>query len=590
MSRPKVATILTEDERDEAKALGADIYLRSFRYRKLRQDHVLTALDGAVAAMEALRFPNPYDGRVLGALARVLFANDRKALGYLRNRKVAALDDPEKRQELFTYAGLLIAEDYLSVRRSEVPAEIRLASPDELLDDLGALFELMAAAGRRLSDEDVLKQELAVTFETDGDPGDIARTLVEDAIGTYESLVPETADEDIPAGVQRRAMSKAAFLRLGADDLAELAAREGETDLPNKSAMAEALTRKYGDDLDKVAELVVRQAEGDAGFGLVTRLVPLPSPPDLDTVAHALEALRGRYFEPRTATFFIFGEVRRGTNVVSVDGRIRSFTVNPAEAGGKTQLNFRPHTENVTVTLRAGEAWVETNARRAGDLNLVRSMLRRTAELQPSVEPIAPAPLTRDPYSGWDVRTLWMLEFLRRDLQAETLRLDDTLMANFISARRPSEEAEDAEEAGEPEETEETGRTPTLEAVRLLGQQLHDHPEACIRIAAGAQLRDIDVRIRQVTDQQRGHSELVRFRLSWEKDHIAVLSGAHDGRYSAPFHQQIVRLVRAAAARELDEEGLLLTLRRIERRASEGIGDGNDAGLFDAPEQQSDAS
>jgi hypothetical protein len=422
-----------------------------------------------------------------------------------------------------------------------------------------------------------MAQELAVTLEDLPDATNLARALIEEVAGSYESLVPETeGDDEIPEAVQRHALAKAAFLRLSVDDLAELSASEGHDDLPNKSAMAEVLSEKYADDLDTVAEIVLRREEGDPDYGLVTRLIPLRQAPDIDAAETAFRALRGHYIEQRVALFFAFGDVERSASVLRMSGKVRSFTVNPAEAGGKTRLNARPHTDEVTITLRTGQPWAEVNARRASDLNVVRSVLRRSGEVQPAAEVAKSDPLSREPYDLWDPRTLWMLDFLRRDLQSDELRLDDTLMANFVTPEKPRN-AED-----EPQDE----RRPNVESVRLRGRQLHEHPEACARIASGAQLRDMEIRVRKAINLAQGTSKLVRFRLSWEVNHLAVFSGSDEHNVDADLHREIVRLVRDAAPRQLDEDSLLFMLRQIEKRAAEGTVNDDAGSVLDEPEEQ----
>ena len=120
--------------------------------------------------------------------------------------------------------------------------------------------------------------------------------------------------------------------------------------------MATELAKRYRDDLTKVAELVVRRQDGDPEYGLVTRLIPLKEPPDLKAVDEALGPLRGRYFEIRTANFFIFGQSVMTTNRLVIKGTVRSFTVNPAEAAGGAHINPRPHKQAVEITLRHGDA------------------------------------------------------------------------------------------------------------------------------------------------------------------------------------------------------------------------------------------
>jgi hypothetical protein len=559
------AIILDAIERDRAKTIGATIYLKSLRYRTLRAPHFFTALDSAVHTMRALGAANPYDGHTLGALARVILREDPKALGVLHRRKVAALAEPAVLDELLTLTGMLIAEQYLDAHHRDIPVEPRLGTAAALLDALDDLFGQMRDHGQAMARTDVVADEIAITLPGLGDSTSIARALVDDAVLAYESLIPESEDGGVPDPVQRRSISKAAFLRLTAAELAELAAEEDDgstAGLPSRQAIADALADRHGQDLDHVARMVIRQAEGDPSFGLVTRLMPLREPPDLDAAERAFRALQTRYFEPRLAVFFIFGAVSRNAGTLRATGRLVSFTVNPTEAAGTAQIYAKPTSQDITVVLRDGESWAEIDARRASDLHLLRTVLRRTGEIQPSSALTAPDPYPRDPYSAWDSRTLWVLDFLRRDLQAPELKLDDTLMANFLT---PQADTDDTDDDGGGR------RVPNLQAVRLLGSQLHEHPEACSRIASCAHLRDIEVRVRKVTDQTLNLSQLVRVRLSWESDHLAVLSGASsDDTFEYGVHEQIVKLVRGAAGRQLGEAGLLFMLAQVQRRAADG--------------------
>ncbi len=551
--------VLSPLERDRASALGAGVYLKSLRYRTFRERHFFSALDSAVQAMENLKTANPYDGRTLGAMARVMLREDPKAIGVLRRRKVAALDDPEQREELFTLTGMLIAKEYLHAKRESVPAQPRLAAPGAVLDALEELFEQMRAEGQRMASQDVTKDELALTLEGLQDPVAIARELIAEAAGRYESLIPESEDGGIPDPVQRRSISKAAFLRLSVEELDALALAEGLGELPNKTAIADALAERHGQDLDEVAKMVIRQTEGDPGYGLVTRLMPLLDEPALDACAQAFSALAGRYFEPRVAVFFLFGAIQHSAATLRIAGRILSFTVNPVEAAGDAQIYAKPTEQDVTILLRAGSRWAEVSSRRASDLRVLATVLRRSGEVSPAASVTAPDAVQGDPFDTWDPRTLWMLEFLRRDLQAPELKLDDTLMANFVSPDAPASPGADGE------------RRPSLQAVRLQGSQLHEHPEACARIASRAHLRDIEVRVRKTTDRRTGASRLLRARLSWEADHLAVLSGASsEGTFERDVHAQLVGLARAAASRPLSQDGLDFMLRQIQRRAADG--------------------
>jgi hypothetical protein len=160
-----------------------------------------------------------------------------------------------------------------------------------------------------------------------------------------------------------------------------------------------------------------------------------------------------------------------------------------------------------------------------------------------------------------------MLDLLRRDLQAVELRLEDTVMASFVSPRHDA-----------PLVDEEGRRIPAVQSVRLYGQLLHDHQEACARIASRAHLKELEMALSVRVDANTGETRVVRVRLGWETDHLAVLSGSDGDRFNLLVHQQLVAIVRAAAHRQLDREGLEFTLRQIERRAVAG-GDAVDSVL-----------
>jgi len=110
---------------------------------------------------------------------------------------------------------------------------------------------------------------------------------------------------------------------------------------------------------------------------------------------------------------------------------------------------------------------------------------------------------------------------------------------------------------------------PNVESVQLRGTQLHECYDACSRIVDGSHLRDLEIRVRYGRRNDL-FPPLVRFRVIWESDHLAVMSGvASDRREPDPeFHRRIVRLVRRAGERALSEDALAFRLVRIQRIAS----------------------
>jgi hypothetical protein len=550
---------MSAEDADDAQRLGAARYTRGGRYRALKESHIFPALDGAVQSMRAMGFPDPYDGKTLGAFASTLIRADHKSVGYLRSRRIAALDS--SRDELFRLVGLLVAQDFRKNRREDLQAEPLVKVASVLLEHADAILQEMVAAGAAMDAGVETGGELACEFAGD-DPVDLGMRLLTGQVEAFESLVPEAGDDDtIPDSVQRNSLARAAFLSLAAEDLANLAADESLVNLPTKAAMARALADKHGQDLDEVARLVLRREGGDPDFGLVSRLLPLRTPPDLDAAEASLRSLKGRYLEPRTAMFFIFGDVSRGTNVLKIDGTIRAFVTHVDDVAGKAQVNARPRSEKVTIILRRDSCWAEVNVRRTSDLGCIRSVMRRTGAIEPSGAMPLPHSLDTAPYSNWDSRTIWMLDFLRQDLHDGDFMLDDTLMAHFMAATEVYASAE---------EQAERARQPNVDAVRLLGRQLHEHQESCQRIVGGAHLRALEIRVRQVTNRNPPTSRLVRFRIETNDDHLAVLTGLPGINIAldASTHELISRLVREAADRSLDEHELIPILDGVVRRAA----------------------
>ncbi|HYQ77863.1 MAG TPA: hypothetical protein VEP91_01990 [Solirubrobacterales bacterium] len=556
---------MTAAEKQKAKDMGVPSFFKGKRFRSIREEHLFAALDGAVAAMKGLSSPDPYNGRILGAMAVQLVMNDPRALGDISKRKILSFSQSseEDRAQFFELLGFEISERYLQARKEEIPEETLFMSSESLVEKLGDIFEEMTELGKQMGNVVVMADEISLIVENDmPDAVNIAQGIVEGVVGSFESLVPSVdASGEIPNPVQRRAVAKAAFLRLGVEDLVQLAAERDITNLPNKAALAKALAEAYQDDLDEVARLTVREAEGEAAFGLVSRLLPLSKAPDLAAAKKGFESLRGHYVEVKPAVFFVYRDVSLSPDgaFLTITGAMRSFHVAPVEVMGTVQLNPKPRKDDITIKLQNDEKWAVVTARRASDLASIGAVLRRSGEVSTAGAVAAPDPLADAPFNTWDPRSLWILELFRRNFQADALTLQDTLMANFDSPKG----SDLADEEGEGE-----GIPPRLASVKLKGQRLHDHPEVCSRLVQRSHLKDVEFRLRKVTDQEKNFSTLTRVRLAWERDHLAVMTGDSGATYDPDLHQLLVRLVRAAAERPLSTE-LIPILKNVQARSKE---------------------
>lgn len=154
-------------------------------------------------------------------------------------------------------------------------------------------------------------------------------------------------------------------------------------------------------------------------------------------------------------------------------------------------------------------------------------------------------------------------------------------MANFDSPRgtEPDEEAQEGDD----------GKVkPRLKSVRLKGRQLQDHPEVCARIVSRAHMKDVELRLRKVTDKQKNLSTLTPVRFAWERDHFAVMTGTVEDQLDHDLHQALVRMVRDAVHRPLSTE-LVPILKAIEVRSKESDVDADAAGVFTPSEPSADA-
>lgn len=558
---------MTPQEKDRAKAIGVPRYFKTKRFKTLKEDHIYAAMDAGVAAMRENGCKDP-NGRLLGALAVPLVLSDEKVLGDLRKNKikaVAASASKEDQEEFYKLLGYEIAERFLAARKGKFPEETPIMDPSALLGKLEGVLEKMKERGAEMSAESVTQDEMALKFDKDDAMPDVlnlARAIIEGVVGTYELLVPEVEDDgELPNSTEQEATAKAAFLRLSVDDLRELADDKELTNLPNKAALARALAKEYANDLDKVAELVFRESATEAAFGLVTRLMPLSGAPDLDAAYEGFASLTGRFFEIRPTVFFVYRSTTFSPDkkFLTIEGSIRAFFVSPVEFTDDKRLNPRPRKDDVVIKLQAGQKWAMVESARASDMLHIGAILRRSGEVRTSGEVPAPDPLKMVPYGSWDARSLWLLDFMRHDLRSADLRLHETLMANFDTPQGTDPD----EDEGDDERVK-----PRLASVRLKGRALQDHPEVCQRIVDRAHMKDLEFKIRKITDKAKGTTSTQPVRLSWERDHLVVMTGSAGENIDKPLHEHLVRLVRDAVARPVSSE-LVPILERVQKRAQE---------------------
>lgn len=561
--------LFSDDEASRAASLRVFAYLRS-RHGRFRLGRLYAALDEAQGSLNILKL-DPWDGKILAPHATAFLRADRRVLGwFVGGQKMETLKTKDDVEELHQLLGLAVTEKYLSKRKRPRHRERPLAVYDGIERDLRAIMDRMVQLGQATEADADFVNDLLVDNPLYGDGLEESLKILETALGEYEDLVPRVADGDveIPRAVEERAIAKAAFLRLRAKELDEIAEANGLLDLSTREALATALADKFATNHDAVAKLVLREEDGNPEFGLVTRLIPLDRIPDLTEAKRGLEAFVGRYFETRVAQWFVFRDVAvdAAGETVRIKGRIRGYTVRPAEVSGDARLNANPHRDDVTLTLRRGIPWAETDAPRSSDLFAVRALLRRAEIARPLGVVPEPAPMGDERYASWSARTLWMLELLQSELSVDPFEVTNVVMVNF--ERPKAKKSREAEEGDEEVEPESTNDRPDVQAVRLRGILLIDHPEVCSLVTRGRHMFEVQLQFRYWTDRGRGYNKLVTARIAWAGDHLSIMTGPDaQGELVPDVHRRLVKIARDAAGRGIDRNAMRLLLRRIERNA-----------------------
>jgi hypothetical protein len=540
---------MRDDEREQASTYGYGNFFKGIN-GAVRKRRLYAALDRGREGLLKLKLDEA-DGEAIAGLAAA-YSKSIGVISFFREKKVADLDTSDAVRQFLEVFGRYTAEGYLRKRKQPVSNEPSLLALAVSRAEIVELITDMQEAGRVAGDE------------ADGGPDvsdestvDEAVDLLADVLARYESAIPPVEEDgSIPERIQDVGIAKAAFLSLRAEDLREAA--EGEAD-ELKAATKELLARKLADEYagreQEIADIVLGGPKrSEYASGLITRLMPLESPPqDLDEIADRLQQLKGRFFETRPAEWFCFRSVERVGSSLILDGELLGYQVRVTEVKDEARLQPQRQRETIRLRLRDGVAWAESNARRASALLAIRRVLKRTELATPKSSVTPPPAVPGDPFSSCDSRTLWILEWLYRELSSDPFTVDDHLMVSF---ERPPSAGSPSGDTGE--------RKPTVTAVRLKGMLLIDHPEVCDLILHGRRVVDIELSLR--VKRQGVHPQYyprMKIRFGWANDHLVLISQDIEGAYDTGLHGRLVREIREAAPRTIDASYIELPMQRI---------------------------
>lgn len=392
-----------------------------------------------------------------------------------------------------------------------VPAE-------EFAADVSALLDFARRRGRegREVRTDTRKQRLITTGLPDKpNIQDALEAELRDALEV--SVVPavEAGDTDLFELEKQREIQKKALMVLSRRSLARLAESMALDKRGTAEELAERLARALKHDEQKIAQLIVENAEEpEPERRFSARLFPVERQLDIARVTERIGWALGRYIRIGVARWVVFEEVLHEAGELSLRAQLFSYSAQVDMQDDDPSLAATPSTSMIKLKLFEGHSVVHVDE--AG-INESRGALK-ALESVTDIRRLGRLPATPSGLEGalgtFDPVTVLMLDLLYNRASQAQARSIDLTAAKF---RMDKEEAHIVA-ADNPEK-------PTLRSVRFEGRHLLDSPAACRLIAKEARaLVDISM---TVGVEAAGGSEEMRFpvRFILSSDHAAVMTG-----------------------------------------------------------------
>jgi hypothetical protein len=325
----KLAPLLDDDERRWLKEHGGNPVVTSRSPKRWsKRKRYFETLDRLYEMQRERGAPDPQDGVVLAELLAVMLRRDGTLTREFQNRQDTDLDD-EGWRKLFRLLSRALVERWFRDRKPEPLDESTLSflADQDYLDSLHELIELAQAKGAQ-AEQEAVENDGAVAASL-ADISDLTAEAEQTIVDHLTEQADLAADGEIPSDEEEHEIEKAALLQLRVKELRELAGTYQLEFKGGKEDLADLLLRRTNITREQIAEFVLKQQDDDPEQGMVTRLVPLDAPPDLDTAKTRLTPLQGRYVRLRTARWFIFEDVESGSGSLRISGRVRAFRAKP---------------------------------------------------------------------------------------------------------------------------------------------------------------------------------------------------------------------------------------------------------------------
>lgn len=554
-----MSRVLSPAERGTARNFRLHRWLKGREYRRKESVYfgALTVFRGATVGRGGDAEP-----RVMMDLLAIALEDDPSFRGWVerKNRGAARLRTRQGWEDVYQLAAGLVVERYFADQPEVDPTDVSVLTREELRDRVQTLIQTAQQHGQtadaavvgepgvsRYTPPENLRPRLA-----DGAGERLERLLREEII----LVQPAGTDLGIPRDERDREVAKRALVRLRIGELRQIADREGLPTAGSIDQVAERLAEKYENDEGDIARLIIGQEEELPERGFVSRLLPLRDEPEVARVSARLDRLVGNYVRVATARWFVFTEVRPAADVLIVRGRFRYYRVQPKLEYNNYSLSSQPRETDAEIRVRRDIRWLEVRGS-GGDMRSLGLTFDQTAGLRPLDDLPMNLAVPEGPLFSWDRRTVFMLGLLSHELSDDVVTVLNIAMAQFDS--------------GTDTHTANPLR-PTVQSVRLQGQQLMSSRQACEMIVAPRALINLQVRIRVALAP--GTSVLCPLRIELARDHATLYTGFSvgvDESLTLRVHDLVLERLRRALDRgALGNEARVTALAgQIRARAAE---------------------
>ncbi len=501
----------------------------------------------------------PLEYPIAEAFSTVL-ANDQSMAGFIRQKVhgSTALQEEDTWKRIFRVAALAVVERWLRDREGGAFPMASILTREELSSEIQDLLNLAVERGQLAQSlateaQDVILNAPHVPDMVAAAGQELERLLEQEALVALTS----EGEADIPVSERNREVAKRALTNLRITELRELAAREGVSPSGTFERVADRLVSKYNADEEAIARLVLESEEPSPETGILTRLIPLMEEPDIPGVANRFNMFVGRYVKVHIARWFVFIAVDASEATLRVEGLLRYYRVEPKAEYEQYSLAATPKVGDVAMRLREDRRWAEVTVTKGSDARSIAVALRRAGGIRTSAGLEIPAHAPPGPMVQWDVRTVFMLDFLNATLNSPPFRVVNLRLAQFETP--PTR-------AGTPDPNR-----PAVTSVRLQGQHLLSSSQACELIVGGRGLLGLTMAVRYQPNPSSAYYMPLRIELG--TDHASVFTGFAEDVPTAvtrEVHQTALDQLRLALEGTIQNEAALIALAgQIEARAQQ---------------------